>query len=95
MKRISTLIIGLTVLFGMQNARADEGMWIPALLTDNYAEMQRLGLKMTPEQIYSINNNSMKDAIVRLGRGFCTGEIISDQGCFLPTITVGMELSKH
>ena len=83
MKRISTLIIGLTVLFGMQNARADEGMWIPALLTDNYAEMQRLGLKMTPEQIYSINNNSMKDAIVRLGRGFCTGEIISDQGLFL------------
>jgi hypothetical protein len=82
MKKIYTLILGFALLFNF-SAKADEGMWIPALLTDNYAEMQRLGLKLTPEQIYSINNSSMKDAIVRLGRGFCTGEIISSQGLIL------------
>ena len=83
MKKIYTLVLGLAAVFSSLFAKADEGMWIPALLTDNYAEMQRLGLKMTPEQIYSINNNSMKDAIVRLGSGFCTGEIISNQGLIL------------
>ncbi|MDB4107337.1 S46 family peptidase [Bacteroidia bacterium] len=83
MKKIFTLILGFATMVSSQFAKADEGMWIPALLTDNYAEMQRLGLKMTAEQIYSINNNSMKDAIVRLGSGFCTGEIISDQGLIL------------
>ncbi|MGB0850823.1 MAG: S46 family peptidase [Bacteroidia bacterium] len=83
MKKIFTLILGFATLVSSHFAKADEGMWIPALLTDNYAEMQRLGLKMTPEQIYSINNNSMKDAIVRLGKGFCTGEVISSQGLIL------------
>jgi hypothetical protein len=83
MKYIYTLILGFTAVFSSLFAKADEGMWIPALLTDNYAEMQRLGLKMTPEQIYDINNSSMKDAIVRLGGGFCTGEIISNQGLIL------------
>jgi hypothetical protein len=83
MKKILTLILGFATLVSSQFAKADEGMWIPALLTNNYAEMQRLGLKMTPEQIYSINNSSMKDAIVRLGSGFCTGEVISNQGLIL------------
>jgi hypothetical protein len=83
MKKVYTFILGLAAVFSSMFAKADEGMWIPALLTDNYAEMQRLGLKMTAEQIYSINNNSMKDAIVRLGSGFCTGEIISNKGLIL------------
>ncbi len=83
MKRIYTLILGFAALVSSQFAKADEGMWIPALITDNHAEMQRLGLTLTAEQIYSVNNSSMKDAIVRLGRGFCTGEIISDQGLIL------------
>jgi hypothetical protein len=83
MKRIFTLILGLSALLSSQFAKADEGMWIPALITDNHAEMKRLGLKLSAEQIYSINNSSMKDAIVRLGSGFCTGEIISDQGLIL------------
>lgn len=61
----------------------DEGMWLPLLLKDyNYAEMQRLGLKLTPEQIYSVNNSSLKDAIVQLG-GFCTAEVISNEGLIL------------
>ena len=48
----------------------------------NMAEMQANGLNLTAEELYDINNASVKDAIVSLG-GFCTGEIISDQGLML------------
>ncbi len=62
----------------------DEGMWLPMFIKDyNYAEMQKLGLKLTPEQMYDINNSSLKDAIVQLGSGFCTGEMISKNGLML------------
>ena len=61
----------------------DEGMWLPMLIEDyNYEEMKKLGCKLTPEQIYSVNNASIKDAIVQLG-GFCTAEVISDQGLII------------
>ncbi len=83
MKKVYIIILSVVALVSGNTAKADEGMWIPALLTDNYEEMQRLGLKMTPEQLYSINSSSMKDAIVRLGSGFCTGEIISSKGLIL------------
>lgn len=63
-------------------SRADEGMWIPLLISQNYEAMQRMGLKLTPEQIYSINKSSLKDAIVHFGGG-CTGEIISGKGLLL------------
>ena len=67
----------------MNASRADEGMWIPLLLEQiNYEEMQEMGLKLTPEMIYSVNNSSLKDAIVIFGRG-CTGEIISGEGLIL------------
>ena len=59
-----------------------EGMWFPLLISKNYEEMKRLGLKLKPEDIYSVNNSSLKDAIVSLG-GFCTAEVISDQGLLL------------
>ena len=63
--------------------KADEGMWIPMLIDRlNYDDMQKAGLKLTPEEIYSINQSCIKDAIVIFGRG-CTGEIISDQGLLL------------
>ncbi|MFK7784762.1 MAG: S46 family peptidase, partial [Crocinitomicaceae bacterium] len=65
------------------NTPPDEGMWLPMLIKDyNYQEMKRLGCKLTAEQIYSVNNSSLKDAIVQLG-GFCTAEIISDEGLIL------------
>ena len=61
-------------------ARADEGMWLLPLLQKMNAEaMANLGCRLTPEQIYSINNTSLKDAIVHFGGG-CTGEMISNQG---------------
>lgn len=64
-------------------AKADEGMWLPLFIERlNYVDMQKEGLKLTPEEIYSINNSSLKDAIIQFGNG-CTGEIISSQGLVL------------
>ena len=60
--------------------RADEGMWLLMLIKRlNGVDMQKEGLHLTPEEIYSVNNSSLKDAIVSFG-GFCTGEIVSGQG---------------
>jgi hypothetical protein len=63
--------------------RADEGMWIPLLLKQlNESDMQAKGLKLSAEDLYSINKSSLKDAIVHFGGG-CTGEIISGEGLML------------
>jgi hypothetical protein len=84
LKSFTALLLSLFIVFG---AKADEGMWLPMLIKQlNYPDMQAKGLKLTPEQIYSVNNSSIKDAIVGLGRpdrNFCSGEIISSQGLFL------------
>ena len=63
-------------------AWANEGMWLPMLLGRSYEDMKANGLQLTPEEIYSINQPSLKDAIVSFG-GFCTGEIISSKGLIL------------
>tara|TARA_Y100000766_G_scaffold284817_1_gene304808 strand:- start:906 stop:3107 length:2202 start_codon:yes stop_codon:yes gene_type:complete len=64
--------------------KADEGMWLPMLLGEaTYKNMVECGIRLTPEQIYNANNSSLKDAIVALGGGFCTGEIISEQGLLM------------
>ena len=61
-------------------ASADEGMWLPLLLGQQvYADMVKKGLKLTKEQLYSINKPSIKDAIIIFGGG-CTGEVVSNQG---------------
>src|ERR1035437_7323977 len=63
--------------------KADEGMWLPLLLKQlNESDMQKNGLKLSAEDIYSINKSSLKDAIVQFGGG-CTAEIISDKGLML------------
>ncbi len=64
------------------SAQATEGMWIPALLKAVEGDMQDMGLKLTAEDIYSINRSSLKDAIVQFGGG-CTASVISDQGLLL------------
>ena len=79
MKKITLLVLLLASRF---LASADEGMWIPMLVSQNFDAMQRAGLKLTGEQIYSINNSSLKDAVVHFGGG-CTGEIISAKGLLL------------
>lgn len=65
-------------------ARADEGMWLLHMLQRiNEAEMQQMGLNLTAEEIYSINNACLKDAVITLNGGSCTAEIISGQGLVL------------
>lgn len=72
-----TLLLSVSILF---KASADEGMWLPMLLGQQvYTDMVKKGLKLTKEQLYSINKPSLKDAIVIFGGG-CTGEIVSSQG---------------
>ncbi len=73
------LLIGAMVLSFIP-VKADEGMWLMMLIQRlNHVDMQRQGLHLTPEEIYSVNQSSMKDAIVSFG-GFCTGEIVSQRG---------------
>ena len=72
--------MALTALF--TPVRATEGMWIPALLQAVEGDMQDMGLKLSAEDIYSINRSSLKDAIVQFGGG-CTASLISDQGLLL------------
>ena len=68
----------------MYQPKANEGMWLPLLIKRlNHTDMQECGLQLTPEEIYSVNKSSIKDAIVALGGGFCTGEIISKEGLML------------
>ena len=85
--KIRTLVIALAMTLVVPNAvRADEGMWLLSLIGKNYQDMQKAGFKLTPEDIYNINQSCLKDAIVGLGNAgtpfwhFCTGEIISSKG---------------
>ena len=91
------IVILLTIVLGFNfSAGADEGMWLPFLLGKKYAEMQKKGLKLTPEQLYDINNASLKDAIVRLDGGGCTGELISPEGLLLTNHHCGYgEIQAH
>lgn len=79
MKKISLLLI-IAFFVGNFSLRADEGMWLlPLLEKMNIKTMKNMGCKLSAEDIYSINNSSLKDAIVQFGGG-CTGEIVSDKG---------------
>ena len=74
------IIVILWTCFMPAPAHADEGMWIPMLLGQTrYQRMQELGMALTPEEIYSINRSSLKDAVVLFGGG-CTGVVVSDRG---------------
>ncbi len=81
MKKI--ILLALIAVYMPFLSLADEGMWIPLLLEKYTIEdMQKKGFKLTAEDIYSINNASIKDAVIIFGRG-CTGEVVSDQGLIL------------
>ncbi len=74
------LLVSFAFVLTIFRSYADEGMWLPLLLGEQvYKDMLKRGLKLKPEQLYSINKASIKDAIVIFGGG-CTGEIVSDQG---------------
>ncbi len=82
MKKIILMLVGFVLAFNL-SLKADEGMWLlPLLEKMNMGKMTELGLELTAEEISSINQSSLKDAIVIFGRG-CTAEIVSDQGLLL------------
>ena len=72
------IIVSLLFISVLSTARADEGMWMPMLLKFNIADMHSNGFKLSAEDLYDINNSSLKDAVVGI-RG-CTAELISDDG---------------
>jgi hypothetical protein len=79
----STTLILVSIILFPYCLVADEGMWLPLLLKQlNEKKMQSSGLKISAEDIYSVNKSSLKDAVVQFGRG-CTGEIISSDGLLL------------
>jgi hypothetical protein len=81
------MILMLTVSLSSASNPPDEGMWLPMLIERlNYVDMQKMGLHLTADELYSINHSSLKDAIVGLSSGpagngfFCTAEVVSDRG---------------
>ena len=83
MKKVVHFLVTLSFILSTFALHAGEGMWLPLLLKAlNEEEMQSMGMKMSAEDIYSVNQGSLKDAIVHFG-GFCTSEIISSEGLLL------------
>lgn len=78
MRRMKLFVLFALVMVSTFS-KADEGMWLPFMIGRNMEDMKKHGLKLTQEQIYSINHASIKDAVISFG-GFCTGEIISKKG---------------
>ena len=77
------IILTISIAISINCLHAGEGMWLPLFLKSlNESEMQELGMRLSAEDIYSVNKGSLKDAIVHFG-GFCTSEIISKKGLLL------------
>ncbi|MEN9964315.1 MAG: hypothetical protein RL582_1410 [Bacteroidota bacterium] len=92
MKKITASIF---VFFLVLQSFANEGMWLPQLLqTLNEKEMKKMGMKISAEDIYSISKSSLKDAIVSFG-GFCTAEVISNQGLILTNHHCGFDAIQN
>jgi hypothetical protein len=104
MRKTTLLLCGLALitLESFAFTPPDEGMWLPMFVDRlNYVDMEKMGLKLTAEEIYSINNSSLKDAIVGLSNGpapggyFCTGEIVSDQGLMFTNHHCGYDIIQQ
>ena len=75
--------------------KADEGMWLPALISQRIGDMQAKGFKLSAEDVYSVNQASLKDAVVLFGRG-CTGELVSGEGLLFTNHHCGYSyIQKH
>ena len=96
MKRTLKTILAIVVALGSGlAAKADEGMWLPSLISQRIADMQEKGFRLDADDIYSINLASLKDAVVLFGRG-CTGELISAEGLLVTNHHCGYgQIQKH
>ena len=94
MKRIMIIAAVLAIAGGL-TARADEGMWLPSLISQRIADMQEKGFRLDADDIYNINQASLKDAVVLFGRG-CTGELISPEGLLVTNHHCGYgQIQQH
>jgi hypothetical protein len=83
MKKVLLLVIISSLCINIR-IKADEGMWLPLLIDRlNYVDMQKMGCHLTADEIYSVNNSSIKDAIVSINNGYCSGVMISSEGLFM------------
>ena len=95
MKNTKKVIILITTMLIGMTAKADEGMWLPSLISQRIADMQEKGFRLDAEDIYSVNQASLKDAVVLFGRG-CTGELISPEGLLLTNHHCGYsQIQQH
>ena len=88
---LSLMLLGMSASF----LRADEGMWLPALISQRIGDMQAKGFKLSAEDVYSVNQASLKDAVVLFGSG-CTGELVSGEGLLFTNHHCGYSyIQKH
>lgn len=87
-----TLLIIVFAALSLFRTFADEGIWLPLLVDRlNYTDMQKMGLQLTAEEIYSINHSSLKDAIVSLNDGMCSAFMVSKDGLLMTCHHCGLK----
>ncbi|MFO8235398.1 MAG: S46 family peptidase [Bacteroidales bacterium] len=96
MRKLVIVALMTISFFSTKMMNADEGMWMVNLLQElNQDKLTEMGLKLSPEDIYNVNQSSLKDAIVIFGGG-CTGEMISDKGLLLTNMHCGYgQIQSH